>query len=339
MEFVALIRSVRIAVLLLAVAVAAHAQRVVIRMQPLEAGPLPKLPVLHGMLVNVDSAPVAGASVVVDWGGIIDTIAADSAGRFAIMQRSTPRDTVTVSIVPDAAFHGAVLRIPVDRIRDEADVVLLPNRWAIRGGAFAGDTVSFSPAAALRRSERESFSRIASSRHGARRDMVAWPRERLPIPLAIHRDSGQRITEADSVELWRTIAALEGELGMVLFKPANDSAVIEDGWGASVRVDPSLTASGLTFDTWQGPGQLFDAAITVRHASDFADRTIMFHELLHALGFGHTSAWSSIMAKHVSAATQALTEEDVAYTQVLLRLAEVQRALGTSYGLREAADR
>ncbi len=339
MELAALIKSIRVVVLLLAVAASVQAQRVVIRMQPLEAAPLPKLPVLHGVLVNVDSEPVSGASVVVGWGGIADTIASDSSGRFAMMERPVVGDTVTVTILPGAALHPARVLIPGDRIRDETDVVLLPSRWAIRGGAFAGETVSISPAAALRRSERESFSRMARARYGTRRDIVAWPRERLPIPLAIHRDEGQRITDADSVALWQTVAALEDELGMALFKPAGDSAVQADGWGTSVRVDPTLNASGLTFDTWEGGGQLFDAAITVRHASDFSDRTIMFHELLHALGFGHTSAWTSIMAKHVSSATQALTEEDVAYTQVLLRLGQVQRALRTSYGLREAMDR
>ena len=309
-----------------------------IKMPPLVAAPAPRLPVLHGRLVDVDSTPIAGASVIVDWGSVVDTLHSDSTGWFAMMVRHVDADSVPITIVPDMAHHAARLHVAREQLREDIDVILLPRRWVIRGGAFAGDTVEISPAAVLSRIGRESFGRIAAPLAAPQRELVSWPRDRLPIPLSIHREPVRAVSAADSIALWRTVHAFEAELGITVFRPADDSTVQAEGWGAIVRADRALVPSGQTFTTWQEGGRIYDATITVRQPSDFADHSVMFHELLHALGFGHTGAWSSIMAKYAAAGRTELTHEDVAYAQLLLRLGALQRVVDTRFALREAAE-
>lgn len=297
-----------------------------------------QLPVLQGRLVSADSAlPIPdGTRVLVDWGGLVDTVNVDTTGRFAGMLRQSFGDSASLTIVAGDEFYPARLRI-FGASPGAVDVVMVPRRWAIRAGSYAGDTVAISPDAALDAVD-GTFARVASARAAPLRGLVAWPRERIPVPLAIHRTRDDDVDPPDSVALWRTIDALERELGATLFRPADDSAVQAEGWGIEVRVDRGIAGSGLTNLTWSNGGRLFDASISVRHAADFGAPGIMHHELLHALGFGHTSAWRSVMTRTVTAEASTLTREDVAYTQLLLRVGELQRALGTRYGIVAAAE-
>lgn len=297
-----------------------------------------QLPVLHGRVVPADSMlPLAPeARIVVDWGGEADTVGVDRAGRFSSLLRPIVGDSATLTVLGGAAFYPARLRIARGS-PGKVEVVLVPRRWVVRAGTYAGDTVVVSPSAALG-GARAPFGRVAAARSAPLRGLVAWQVERMPIPLAIHRTPARYVSAADSVALWRTIAALERDLGATFFRPADDSTVQREGWGIDVRVDPTITGSGLTFDTWGNGGLLFDASIAVRHARDFGDASILHHELLHALGFGHATVWRSIMTRTASSAVTALTREDVAYVQLLLRVGELQRALGTRYGLVAAAE-
>ena len=297
-----------------------------------------QLPVVQGRLVSADSVlrVPAGALVLMDWGGLTDTVSVDTSARFSNMLRQSFGDSVSLTIVAGDEFYPARLRIDATE-PGEVNVVMVPRRWAIRTGSYAGDTVAISPEAALDAAG-GTFARVASARAAPLRGLVAWPQERIPVPLAIHRTRGSEIGAADSVALWETIGALEQELGQTLFRPADDSAVQAEGWGIDVRVDPGISGSGVTNLTWSNGGRLFDASISVRHAEDFGSPGIMHHELLHALGFGHTAAWPSIMRRRVATETNTLTREDVAYTHLLLRVGEMQRALDTRYGIVAAAE-
>lgn len=297
-----------------------------------------QLPVVHGRIVPADSAMSLGgdARVIVDWGGLADTVAVTDSGRFASILREPVGDSVSVTVTAGDDFHPARLRLAREALGEGMVVVMIPRRWVIRSGTYAGDTVDVSPSAAI--ATHDNFGRIASAGAAPLRGVVGWPRERMPIPVSIHRTAAGRVDEADSVALWRTIRALEDALGTTLFRPAEDSVVERQGWGIAVHVDPTISGSGLTFDTWGNGGLLFDASVAVRHAADFGNPAILHHELLHALGFGHTSAWPSIMRSHVNTATASVTREDVAYAQLLLRVGDMQRALGTRFGMVAAAE-
>ena len=296
-----------------------------------------QLPVVHGRVVSADSATPIGASarVVVDWGGMVDTLAVDDSGRFSGATAPTVGDSLQVTVLAGDAFHPARLRVSTEEPSEEVMVVAVPRWWVIRAGTFAGDTVAISPSAALAGSG-EHFARVAEASSAPLRGLVGWPVARIPIPLSIRRTSGSRISDADSAALWATLHSFEGAIGATMFRPADDSTVQRLGWGIEVHVDPRIDGSGLTFDTWGNDGLLFDASIAVRHVEDFGDPSILHHELLHALGFGHTREWPSIMTHTVSAT--AMTVDDVAYAQLLLRVGELQRTLRTRYGVVAAAE-
>jgi hypothetical protein len=60
------------------------------------------------------------------------------------------------------------------------------------------------------------------------------------------------------------------------------------------------------------------------------------HELLHAIGFGHTGGWSSIMGPNV-AGVELPTAEDVAYAQLFYAITQIQRDREAQFGIAESA--
>lgn len=66
---------------------------------------------------------------------------------------------------------------------------------------------------------------------------------------------------------------------------------------------------------------------------------LVIHELMHALGVGHTCAWRSVAAdlrRCPGRRSPVPTAEDVAYTQVLYRVRHLQTARGARWGLEAA---
>src|SRR6476620_9915424 len=76
---------------------------------------------------------------------------------------------------------------------------------------------------------------------------------------------------------------------------------------------------GMTLVTWSTPGGIYDARVFVRSTSTLHSSRVVAHEMMHALGFGHTSAWSSIMNSGAASPAR-LTAQDVAYAQFALEL-------------------
>ena len=66
------------------------------------------------------------------------------------------------------------------------------------------------------------------------------------------------------------------------------------------------------------------------------DSRVAMHEMLHALGFGHTGAWSSIMGPNV-AGVESPTVEDVAYAQLYYAVSQLQRDREAPFGIPESA--
>ena len=182
------------------------------------------------------------------------------------------------------------------------------SSWTIRAGSYQGDTVRLDLDLATRK--KSAFLRVSRIKSSAR--YVGWNPSRLPAPVAFKLNRG--ITPEDSVAFWAIVTRMENDVGMRLFKPStlDRDADPED----IIVVDVKLMASdaGMTLVTWSGSGGVYDARVNFRSPATLHNQRVVTHELMHSLGFGHTSAWSSIMNPGPSGPIT-LTREDVAYTQ------------------------
>lgn len=104
---------------------------------------------------------------------------------------------------------------------------------------------------------------------------------------------------------------------MRLFEPA--SLIPDSDPDDLIVVDtkPMASAEGLTLVTWGYGGSLYDARVYVRAAETLRNPRVVTHEMMHALGFGHTAAWTSVMNGY-GGGGRGLTAEDVAYAQFAL---------------------
>lgn len=189
-----------------------------------------------------------------------------------------------------------------------ADAQLRDTLWTIRAGAHAGADVEIDSRLASARGSR--FWRMSSVR-GAER-LVGWNPSRLPIAVAF-RDV-RRVGPADSASFWRILERMHEDIGMSLFRPA----ALENGADPEdviiVDIKPMMAHDGITFVTWSSHGELYDARVFFGSPAKLGDERVVTHEMMHALGFGHTSRWRSVMNPGGSPVAR-LTREDVAYAQ------------------------
>ena len=147
-----------------------------------------------------------------------------------------------------------------------------------------------------------------------------WAASDFPIQLAFnHSASTTPITDSDSIALWSVIHDMEADVGRTLFKPVNFSSLTPpDANGFSpkavlVWVDNTLTGfSGYTNWIWDGNQNMVAAKTRVRLNSYLANRSLMSHELLHALGFHHTCAWVTVMGGYGCSSAGGITQTDAA---------------------------
>lgn len=182
--------------------------------------------------------------------------------------------------------------------------------WTIRAGTYAGQSIRLNPDFAAKRAK---FLRISKSKGDSR--YVAWSPSRLPAPVAFR--SGRGISENDSLAFWSILREMEADMGMRLFEPA---VLTGDSDPADVIVVDTRNMTrddGMTLVTWSTPGGIYDARVYLRSTYTMHSSHVVAHEMMHALGFGHTSAWSSIMNSGAASPSR-LTPEDVAYAQFAL---------------------
>jgi hypothetical protein len=180
----------------------------------------------------------------------------------------------------------------------------------IESGTYAGTTVSLAKGSATRGG---SHMWRVTSRHENR--IVGWNPTRFPIAVAFRPGSG--INADDSIAFWRNLGQMEADIGISIFAPATLSAdddpddVIVVGTRA---VSP--TADGVTYVTWTANGSLYDARVYFKSPAKLHDLGTVTHEMMHALGFGHTSDPGSIMNANPTA--DRLSARDAAYVQLAL---------------------
>jgi hypothetical protein len=226
--------------------------------------------------------------------------------------------SVAAEAVTDLASHGDLLVPPAPDtafVADSSD-----GLRTIERGTYAGVRVPVKIAAALGRKRSEHFWRVPAS-SGKNSGIVGWRTTRYPIPVAF-RDSraAVEVSADDSVAFWRILAAMSEDVGIALFKPVTVvDADPEDVIIVDVRTMPGN--DGYSRATWAPSGELFDVRVSFGSRSALHDSHIVTHEMTHALGFGHTNAWRSVVNSG-QRGTDRLTASDVAYIELAMLLRE-----------------
>jgi hypothetical protein len=285
--------------------------------------------------------------VVVEGEVYADSVRLDSTGVFSFRVPRYPIGPLEVRIGEEGeetAFLPWLLRLrPADRSEGLA-AVLVPRRYTIPEGSFRGKAVPIDVVGATTRAcaRCAAFYRavLGDTLPGRPPGIPTWPDSVFPLHVAIDQEVGPRLAPRDSVAFWRVADEVEAAFGRDLFEPTSLEYALDpdvaDGRGVVlVSVNPSLPdAEGWGNSAAQG-GDLLAAAVMMRRPSNFggsAGRFLVAHELLHALGFGHTCSWRSVVAAEPCRGRRAdfLTPEDVAHALVLWRVRAVERTLGIS---------
>jgi hypothetical protein len=317
-------------------------------------------PVLRGRVLAADGAPVGGMRAVVRWQGRADaqpradSAVVDSAGRFRIVLPGGLPDSLTV--VVDAAdstrrtHHPSLARLARGEAGREHGFVLAPRVWTIDAGFYAGQRVEISPVLA-RRPACPGCSTFWVRMPGTPGvGYQGWPTARFPLRVAFERAGSEPMGAApDSAAFWRGVAGVEGALGRDLFRAVPYVQTLSSFRNEDpvdvvlVRIDRSLTTAGLT--TMVGTrGSIEYAGLALQRASAAlapGGRELVAHELMHVLGLGHTCAWRSVLAESnrcPGLRAAAPTPEDVAYTQLLYRVRDLQRDGSLRWGLDAAVE-
>jgi hypothetical protein len=136
--------------------------------------------------------------------------------------------------------------------------------------------------------------------------------------------------------IWELLRRLETELGQHLFRPAREEDIPVQANAILVSVNSALSTAGYTFTAYGEQGRLYDVRVAVQSRNMLHDSRIMEHEMLHALGFGHTRSWLSLLNPGAGRRTVSPTVPDVAYAQLFYRVVGLQERLDAPFGLLEA---
>lgn len=290
--------------------------------------------VVTGYVRTVDFVTAEGARVEVAGGGGAARVGAD--GRFS-MPFGSARGGQEVR-VELAGYFPATHLLPDDG-GNLGTVLLIPRRWRVTTGAHAGREVPVDLVGATGGGCRGCGSFYAEVLGETDSELPpgipAWPPTAFPLEVAFDRENGARISAADSTAFWRSVLALEDVFGLRLFRPAPLPVVLanvaNDGPGSLlVFVDPRLPGAGWGSSVAQS-GTILSGAVHFRSAHTFSSpraSEVVAHEVFHALGFGHTCAWRSIVAdarRCRALQTPLPTAEDVAHAQLLWRIRDLER--------------
>ena len=229
--------------------------------------------------------------------------------------------TPVVSTSMLAAAHPATAAppVPVDgRITKSNPARPGDSVWTIKRGTYAGTTLALRYDSALGsgRDPEHFWRRPESAEDGG---VVGWNTERFPIPVAFRRGgrSGE-ISATDSAAFWAIIGDMTSDLGMAVFRPATVAPAADPEEVIIVDVRLIAGIDGVSRITWKPSGELFDVRVTFREPGTLHDENVVTHEMMHALGFGHTKAWKSVLNPSPYGRLPRLSPDDVAYAEVAM---------------------
>jgi len=295
--------------------------------------------VFGGRIIAADGGSLDGVRVVAfDSHGSYDTVI-DSSGMFVGSIPAIPTSRVTLRVFSDSAaprYHTSVITLGPGATSDPTRIVLVPLRWRIRGGLFDGREVPIEPArATMSPGDGPGFWRLTRRGRLAGR-AVSWVADSFPIRVAFRHERGDPfISAGDSVRFWEMARNLEAVLGRQLFRPASFEEVDAGADGIFVTVNRRMPSAGKTFVTYDESGRIYEALVTVGQPEYLGLSRVATHEMLHAIGFGHTHAWSSVMGPNASG-VDSPTPEDVAYVQLYYAISELQRNREARLGISDA---
>ncbi|MDF2772951.1 MAG: hypothetical protein K0S86_2446 [Geminicoccaceae bacterium] len=275
--------------------------------------------------------------VATDGRGTYEAIV-DTSGVFVGAFPSAPQGRVTLRIFTDSAlrYHPSVVTFGHGVPERPVRLILVPTRWTISGGTFAGRQVRIDPLQAVSRvGGAAGFWRVTRG-GGISGRPVSWVVDSFPVRVAFRREPDDpRIASRDSAEFWTLAEEVERDLGRSLFRPAAPDEIERGADGIFVTIDRGMPAAGRTFITYDESGRIFEALVSVSQREFLGDPRIAMHELLHAIGFGHVGAWPSVMGPSTRGISRP-TPEDVAYAQLYYAISALQRQREAPYGILEA---
>jgi hypothetical protein len=303
-----------------------------------------------GRVVAADGGSPAGVRVVVAGAAFADSATVDSTGSYTLRVPARLRDSVEL-VAREAdplagRYHPASVRLAGVDVAGEHGFVLVPRAWTIPTGSYAGTRVEISPRLAFQ-PVCGGCSAFLKRSNGIAGGVRTWPETHFPLRVVFDREfSPLPISPRDSVSFWRGAEELERDFGADLLRPAPYSATASVGDSVPsdlifVLLDPSLRVSGLGTAGAYGDDIVF-GEVRLKGSSLLAGpegQDIVMHELMHAMGLGHTCSWRSVMAvptRCPAMRSERATPEDVAYAQVVRRVRELQRVHRAEWGLEAA---
>lgn len=302
---------------------------------------------VSGRLHAADLGSPEGALVYFRSGALLDSAYADPDGRFSLSLSRPPEGEIELTVAPTGGperYYPSRVTLRRGARTTGLALVLVPRRWTIYAGTLAGTVVDVDLRGATAKAcgSCSAFYRSVQgdSLPGPPPGIPTWPERAYPLRVAFDRIHGHRITPGDSVVFWRITRGLEEFLGRPLWRPARLEEVLEpvdeDPRGSVlIFVDPSLRSTGLGSSAAQG-GDIMASAVHFQRASLWSEPSgtaLVSHEMVHALGFGHTCSWRSVVADYDRCrglSAPAPTPTDVAHIQLLWRIRAMERTLGVS---------
>ena len=302
--------------------------------------------VVRGRVLAAGPEAADGLRVRVDAGVYADSAEVGPDGGFRLtVPRPARLDSVEVWVdaaeAARRAYHPALVRVAIGDAGEALEIVLVPRRWTIVQGRYAGREVEIE----LERAFGGGFYRWAPG--GGARAIAGWPEARFPLRVAFDRElSGEPVAARDSAAFWGAVGKLEEVFGEKLFRPASSAEVAprEDGGpddAILVWIDPTLREFVGYSTTGSSRGDIAYGDLRLRRGAlqDAGSTGLVLHELMHTLGFGHTCAWRSVLVdvrRCPLLRTDLPTAEDVAYVQVAGRVRELERAGRARRGMEAA---
>jgi len=285
-----------------------------------------------GRVISIDGGAVAGLIAGVESGTGTNaqdfTASLDATGSFQVAAPLTFGLTDSMSVLVDVTsgarrYHPTFALVATNRVSSTAlRPMLVPKTSVFSTPSYPSSSVDVSLTQAFQRVCTDDSNANCNSFFPQiwKSAVVLWNDADLPIPLAFNTlATTSPISATDSINLWNIIAEMQNELGRQLFVPATLSSLQApdvNGFSrkaALVWVDSTLTGfAGYTNWIWDGSLNMLSAKTRVTANAALASRSLMKHELLHALGFHHTCAWTTVMGGYGCGSAQSVTKSDAA---------------------------
>lgn len=194
-------------------------------------------------------------------------------------------------------------------------IVFIPRNITLTSGGYAGTTVNVNvmsataPCSVVGDQCRNGFYGTSFST-GVKR----WPS--YPIPVKMD-------AAFSSTPVWDALRAMEASVGKKMFVVADES----DMNYIEVRSGLPPGISGFTgYTTWSWDAQNRMTAATV-WLTTTSSRSLIQHEFLHALGFWHTCAWTTVMGGYGCPQAAEISSTDVGYLLLASAVYEAEASL------------